>query len=201
MINNGIFSFPSSQLLYIVSGYLIFKGYFSFAIVLLVGALGNTIGNYILYSIAKNKGMEYSVKFVSFFFPKDRVIKEIKKVEVAFKKRGALFLFIGKLLNPIKVIIPIPAGISHMRKDLFIIITFVTSFIWATIFASLGYFFGESYKKFSYFGVIMVVVASIVLFVFYKFINSEVILKEVEGDVKKNNIKKSDKKKLKKVNK
>ena len=55
MILNGVFSFPSSQILYIISGYFVFTGSLSLMLVSVVGALGNTIGNTILFYLTRKK--------------------------------------------------------------------------------------------------------------------------------------------------
>ena len=123
MTINGVVAFPSSQILYILSGYFIFQGDLNFALVVFFGALGHTTGNIILYEISRKKGLEYITSFK--IFPK----REIEKVEAVFRKRGDWFLILGKLVNPIKVFIPIPAGISKMNRVHFGVIVFVTSVI------------------------------------------------------------------------
>ena len=64
------------------------QGILIFAVIF--GTLGNTVGNIILYELARQKGLQYITKFK--IFP----VREIRKVEVAFRRRGAWFLFIGK---------------------------------------------------------------------------------------------------------
>ena len=61
MISNGVITLPSSQILYIITGYFIFTGELNFALASLMGALGNTIGNIILYELARKKGLEYHI--------------------------------------------------------------------------------------------------------------------------------------------
>lgn len=177
---NGIVSVPSSQIIYIIAGYFVFVGNLNPLIVILVGALGHTIGNYILYEISRRKGLEYSTKFIKFMFPMHDVNLEIKKFQVAFEKRSKLLLFVGKLANPSKIFIPIPAGIIKMHRGIFLIITYVTSCIWASIFIAIGYFFGKSYKNFGWIGIILLLVFVIVMYYFYKSMNSKEVLKEVK---------------------
>ena len=97
MIANGSISFPSSQILYIIVGYFVSIGTLSFFPSSLVGALGNAIGNIILYEIVRRRGIHYLKKFQIFRE------QDVKKVEIVFRKRGLWFLFVWKLLPAIKV--------------------------------------------------------------------------------------------------
>ena len=113
MIANGSVSFPSSQVLYIICGYFIARGELVLPVVAFVGALGNTVGNIILYELVRKHGRTFIEKMK--IFP----MSELAKVELAFKKKGAWFIFIGKLLPAIKVFVPIPAGLGKMSRPLF----------------------------------------------------------------------------------
>ena len=57
MIANGFFSFPSSQILYIIVGYFVGTGKLALLPAVLLGALGNTIGNVFLYEAVRGHGV------------------------------------------------------------------------------------------------------------------------------------------------
>ncbi len=178
---NGVISFPSSQLVYIFAGYFASTGDLNLFLVIGVGAVAQSLGNLILYEISRRKGLDYSLKlfkFLDVLNPR----QEIKKIQIAFRKRGSFFLFVGKLVNPIKIFIPIPAGISKMNRIKFFVIVLIASGIWASIFSCIGYYFGKSWEKFGYYGVIMFAVFIIVIMVFYKYINSKEILEELGNE-------------------
>ncbi|GMQ95067.1 MAG: DedA family protein [Patescibacteria group bacterium] len=175
MISNGATSFPSSQVLYIIAGYFIFTGDLNLALVISVGALGNTIGNILLYEAARAKGLVYIIKFK--LFPETAVQKAL----IAFHKKGAWFAFIGKLLPAIKVFVPIPAGISKMNRVLFATIMLSASAIWTLPFLSIGYYFGKSSDVFGKYVIVLIVITLVVLFTFYKYMNSEEVMREVEN--------------------
>lgn len=174
MITNGALSIPSSQILYIISGYFVAQGNFIFAVVVLVGALGNTIGNIILYELVRKHGRTFIERIK--FFP----TRELAKIEAAFKKKGAWFMFVGKLLPAIKVYVPIPAGLGKMHRGIFATLMFIASAIWAAGFLSIGYFFGKSADVFGRYALILVFVAFVVLFLFYRYINSEEVTRAIE---------------------
>lgn len=175
MISNGISMFPSSQFLYMICGYFISTGTLSWPFVMIVGATGNTIGTVILYELTRAKGIEYVLKFK--LFPE----REIRKVQAAFHKKGLWFLFIGKLLPAIKVFVPIVAGIGKASRVPYTIIMFITSLIWTVPFLSIGYIFGKSSDVFGVYAVILMFVALVVIALFYRYINSQEVLDEVES--------------------
>ena len=174
MIANGSVSFPSSQILYIIVGYFVAQGNLTFALAVLAGALGNTVGTAILYEIVRKHGRTFIERMK--LFP----ARELAKVESAFQKKGAWFIFIGKLLPAIKVFIPIPAGLGKMHRGIFTFLMFTASAIWATGFISIGYFFGKSSDLFGHYAFILVVIAVVVLFLFYRYLNSEEVVRGLE---------------------
>lgn len=174
MISNGFIGFPSSQILYIIAGYFVFTGDLNLPLVIIAGALGNTVGNIILYEVARRKGLHYLTKFQIFRE------KEIRKVQVVFQKKGAWFLAAGKLIPALKVFIPIPAGLSHMNRALYVPIIAVTSAIWTAPFLSIGYYFGKSSNVFGKYAVVMAIIAFAVGAIFYRFMNSPEVIEEIE---------------------
>jgi len=174
MIANGAVSFPSSQVLYIITGYFVFTGDLNVALVVFFGAVGNTIGCIILYEITRQKGLDYILKWK--IFPQ----KEVQKITVALRKKGLCFLFIGKLLPAIKVFVPVAAGMGKARRELFIPIMLVSSAIWTIPFLAIGFYFGKSSGLFGKYAIVLVIVAIIVVGIFYKYINSKEVLSEIE---------------------
>ncbi len=174
MIANGFISFPSSQVLYIVAGYFVSLGHLNIISVSIVGALGNTVGNIILYEVVRAYGLVYITKWT--MFPE----REVKKVVFAFRRRGAWFLFISKLLPAIKVFAPIPAGIAKMHRGVFAIIIFISSWLWSLIFLSVGYFFGKTEDIFGAYALVLSLVSLVVVGIFYKYMNSKEVIDAIE---------------------
>ena len=178
---NGFFSFPSSQIIYIIAGYFAYTGDLNIYYVIAFGALGQTLGNWILYEVSRKKGLEYGSKFISYLFPYHDTKKEIQKFQIAFNKSQIFLLFIGKLVNPIKIFIPIPAGIAKVNRAIFLIIVYITSAIWATVFTFIGFYFGKNYQNFGYIGAILFLIALTVMYSFYRLMNSKEVIEELEG--------------------
>ncbi|OGZ06641.1 MAG: hypothetical protein A3C93_00100 [Candidatus Lloydbacteria bacterium RIFCSPHIGHO2_02_FULL_54_17] len=176
MLANGFISFPSSQILYIIVGYFVSTGYLALLPASLVGALGNTGGNILLYEAVRAHGIRYIERF-KIFRPED-----VRKVEVVFKKKGLWFLFIGKLLPAIKVFVPIPAGVGRVHRGAFAGIMFVASWFWSFIFIAIGYFFGKGAEMWRSYGIVLMIVAFTVVFLFYRYMNSRAITDELGAD-------------------
>lgn len=176
MIANGFFSFPSSQVLYIIVGYFIGTGYLALFPASLIGALGNTIGNVLLYEAIRKKGVGFMKQLTQI---RD---DDLRKIEMVFRKRGAWFLFIGKLLPSIKVFVPIPAALGRMHRGLYAIIMFSASWIWSLIFIAIGYVFGKDTSVFKSYALILILVAATVVYLFYRYMNSKEILDAIAND-------------------
>ncbi|OIO31659.1 MAG: hypothetical protein COZ49_03765 [Candidatus Yonathbacteria bacterium CG_4_10_14_3_um_filter_47_65] len=173
MILNGAISIPSSQLLYIITGYFISVGNLFLIPVVLCGAIGNTIGNMMLYEVARAKGLDYITRLK--IFPKPAV----RKAQVAFRKKGGWFAFVGKLLPAIKVFVPIPAGIAKMNRVAFTAIMFVASIIWTFPFIAIGYYFGKSANVLGNYALILFALAIVLVFMFYRYMQSDEVEREV----------------------
>ncbi len=166
MIANGAISFPSSQLLYIIVGYFVARGDITWIPAIILGALGNMIGNVLLYESVRRYGREVVFKWKLF----DPTI--LSKVEIAVAQKGWWFLFVGKLLPAIKVFIPIPAGLGKMHRGGFATIMFLASAIWATTFIFFGYTFGKSFHIFGWYGIGITLFALIIVGLFLRYIDT-----------------------------
>lgn len=167
MIPNGIIGFPSSQILYIICGYFIYNGELKWLPVVAVGALGNTIGNIILYEIIRRNGIKAITKYQLFSE------KPIKRVERAFQKKGGWFLFIGKLTPALKVFAPIAAALGKMRRDRYILVILISSTIWALPFLAIGYYFGKSTQVFGTYAIILLILAGLIALGFWRYVKRQ----------------------------
>lgn len=173
MVANGLLSFPSSQILYILVGYFVSTGYLGLIPASLAGALGNTVGNVLLYEVVRARGVHYIEKFGVFRKA------DIKRVEIVFRQKGLWFLFVGKLLPAIKVFIPIPAALGRVHRGAFAALMLLASWFWSIMFISIGYFFGKSTEVWKSYGVILALVAFVILFLFYRLLNSKEVTAEL----------------------
>lgn len=166
MIANGFSSFPSSQVLYILTGYFISVGTFAWAPVIIFGAIGNTIGNVLLYEAVRRKGVAYALK--KNFIPEEHV----EKFEKVFSNKGAWFLFLGKLVPALKVFVPIAGGMAKTPRALFAFLMLISSAVWAWGFNMIGYTFGKSSDVFGKFAIVLAIFAIILAMWIYRKMNA-----------------------------
>lgn len=171
MVANGVINFPSSQILYLVVGYFVSTGNLLFAGAVAAGAIGNTIGNIITYSLIKKYERPLARKLL--MMDETMFDKIHSALHETFSRRGIWWLFIGKLTPSIKAFIPIVAGLARTPTTLTSLIFLAASFIWATGIIYLGYAFGEHVSLSSFLGVSFLVGITIA-FVLYKRISKKI---------------------------
>lgn len=172
MVSNGLFSFPSSQILYITAGVFIAQGTLPFFPVVLLGTIGNAVGNFFLFLLTKKHGDTVARKFVP-------LSKEMYDALIeTYKDKSAWWIAIGKLTPSLKVITPILAGISRTDNTLTFFIFLVTSFVWSLLFTSIGMFFGKSFS-FGTYGIIIGGIGIAVMLYFMNLVQKRAQRKEV----------------------
>lgn len=170
MVANGIVNFPSSQILYLVVGYFVSTGNLVFATAVLAGALGNTIGNFVTYSLIKK--YEHPLARKLLMLNEETFKKVHSALHETFSQRGMWWLFIGKLTPSVKAFIPVLAGLSRTPTLLTTFIFLSASFVWAIAIIYLGYAFGEHVSLSSFLAVSFLIGAGI-FFILYKNISKK----------------------------
>jgi membrane protein DedA with SNARE-associated domain len=170
MVTNGIGNLPSSQILYIICGYFISTGNLLFIPTIIVGALGNTIGNIITFLLVKKYEHSFARKLL--MMDEATFSKVHGALHSTFTKRGLWYIFIGKLTPSVKAFIPIVAGLADTKTKITSFIFLVSSLIWAAMITSLGYFFGEQITLKS-FAAVSFLVGSIIIFFLYRSISKK----------------------------
>ncbi len=165
MVANGIVNFPSSQILYLIVGYFISTGNLVFGTALMAGALGNTLGNFVAYSLIKK--YEHPLARKLLMMNESTFNKIHGALHETFSKRGLWWLFVGKLTPSVKAFIPILAGLARTPVFITTLIFLVASFVWAAGIIYIGYAFGEHVSLSSFLAVSFLIGASIV-FILYK---------------------------------
>jgi membrane protein DedA with SNARE-associated domain len=128
------------------------------------GALGNTIGNFIIYTLIKKYERPLARKVLML---DERMFDKIHgALHDTFSKRGIWWLFIGKLTPSVKAFIPVVAGLARTPTVITAFIFLTASFIWATGVIYLGYTFGEHVSLSSFLGVSFLIGAVIIFFIY-----------------------------------
>jgi len=143
---NGIIGFPSSELTSILGGmYSFFYGYPLLNSIILL-TFGNLVGAYVLYLIGRYFGHNWILKIN--FVKKRLNEKTIMRLSKKFQKEGAYWIGIFRCFPIGRTVISIPAGMIKMPQSTFLIYSAIGMAIWATIWASLGYYLGMGFLRY-----------------------------------------------------
>ena len=119
------FIFPGTAIM-IAAGALIPSGIIPLWPVLVGAVAGATLGDFISYGIGYRFGpvLETHWPFVS--HP-----QLLAKGHALFEKHGALSIFVGRFLGPVRAVVPLVAGSLQMPVERFLIANIVSAIIWA----------------------------------------------------------------------
>ncbi len=108
---------------------------------IILGAMGATIGTTAIYLIALKLGRIILLRYLKFLKISE---KKLERVEIWFEKYGDKAVFLGRMIPVMREMISVPAGLLKMKFPKFILYTFAGSLVWATATILAGYYFGES---------------------------------------------------------
>lgn len=98
--------------------------------------LGVYAGDALWFFIGWHLGSDFVKRFGKFFFVTE---ERFQKIQNLFNNNGKWVLFFSKFVFGFNHLVMAAAGASHMRIKKFIVCQLYTSFIWTTIFMSIGY--------------------------------------------------------------
>jgi membrane protein DedA with SNARE-associated domain len=114
-------------------GALISVGGLTFWPVLIAGAIGAALGDWLSYWV----GLKLEDK-VYHMWPLSQHPDLIPAGESFVRKWGALAIFIGRFSGPLRATVPIIAGVFAMPYGRFQIANFTSAFVWAAVLLTLG---------------------------------------------------------------
>lgn len=130
--------FPGT-ILVIIAGGLAAQGFYDFSILWLSAALGALIGDVLSFEFG-NHGKH--------FFAEHRWFKNhLLKGKEFFQRHGDKSVFLGRFVGPLRPVIPVIAGLSHMNRLRFYRADFTSGILWAGAHLGLGYLFGAAWQQ------------------------------------------------------
>jgi membrane protein DedA with SNARE-associated domain len=111
-----------------------------------LGALGNTIGSVVAYYVGAAGGRPLLERYGRFLLI---TTHDLDRADAFFARRGPLAVCISRVLPVVRTFISLPAGIARMRFGLFVVLTFVGSFVWSLALAWGGYALGQHWQRVS----------------------------------------------------
>ncbi len=110
-------------------------------LVVVFATLGADIGAIVNYYLAKWLGRPIIYRFADSRIGHICLItrESVEKAESFFREHGSASTFFGRLVPAVRQLISIPAGLSGMRLDKFLIYTTLGAGVWNSVLALLGY--------------------------------------------------------------
>ena len=137
-LESTFFPFPS-EVAMIPAGYLASQGDMSLTLAIVIGTLGSLSGALFNYYLAKKYGRKGVLRFGKyFFFTEDK----LEKMEKFFVEHGSFSTFVARLIPGVRQFVSLPAGLSSMNLQKFMLHTTLGAGIWVIVLTLLGYFIG-----------------------------------------------------------
>lgn len=108
------------------------------------GALGNTLGSIIAYSVGVWGGRPVIEKYGKYVLISRH---DLDLADRWFQRWGNLAVFGSRLLPLVRTFISLPAGVARMPVGQFTAYTFVGSFGWSLGLAWAGFLLGENWER------------------------------------------------------
>jgi len=167
-LGSSIFPFPSEVTLPF-SGFLVHAGKLNYFLVVLVAAIGDTLGSLVPFGIGYFLEEKVIVNLVRKHGKYILVTEhDYQKASKWFEKYGDKVVFLCKLVPAGRLVVPLPAGVFEMNVWKFITYSFFGSLIWATVLTYICVYFGSKwdslsgyFKQFEYVIVALFVIAVI----------------------------------------
>lgn len=164
-----------SEVIMPFSGFLASTGRFDLTLVILSGAVGNTIGSWVAYGLGLWGHDRVVRRFVRRY---GKVIllseTELDKMEAFMHKYKGVSVLIARFTPGVRTIISLPAGIARLPFLRFTFLTFVGTLLWSALLAWIGYTLGTNWKSLEvYFrkfeiAIIGLIILAIAFYVFRK---------------------------------
>ncbi|TNC47236.1 DedA family protein [Rubellimicrobium rubrum] len=148
MILENVFPPIPSELIVPLAGFKAAQGSFSLFGLLIVAALGSTVGTLLWYGLARAWGRDRFLRFLDRHGVWLTMSREEAETAMAwFQRHGPVAVFLGRLVPTVRTLISVPAGLSEMSFLSFLLYTTAGSATWIAILAGAGYLLEDNYER------------------------------------------------------
>lgn len=134
--------FMPGESLVLMSGFLAGRGTFDLDVLIVTISVAAIAGDSIGYGLGHHLGREWLLRYGRWFGIRQT---HLAKVDGYFAQHGGKSAFFSHFMHLLRSLMPFLAGASRMGYWRFFSYNAIGCILWATIFALLGYFFGESW--------------------------------------------------------
>lgn len=148
MFLETIFPPIPSEVIMPVAGIAAAKGQMALPWVIASGTAGAMLGNTVWYLAARALGV---IRLKPFIMRHGRLLTmswhEVERAEHWFRRQGAFFVFLGRMLPTVRSLVSVPAGLLKMRFRTFLIASTVGTAGWTAMLAFAGYKLRENFGE------------------------------------------------------
>ncbi len=143
----NIFPPIPSEVILTFSGFVARDANLNIILIIIFATLGSLIGAIILYLLGFILNNAFFQKLIDTKLGKMLHLKkeDINKSIDLFKEKGYKSVFYSRLVPIVRSLISIPAGMSKMNFNTFLLLTTIGSLIWNTILILIGAIVGKNY--------------------------------------------------------
>ncbi len=110
--------------------------------------IGSVVGAIVLYWIGYTFNVDVIERFIAKWGYLLRLkVEDIEKADRWFEKRGILTVFLCRMIPVLRSLISIPAGMSKMKFQTFLVFTVLGTLIWNIILVSAGAILGANWRN------------------------------------------------------
>lgn len=120
----------------VLGGIMVQRGVFPFAGAVLAAAAGSFIADQLFFAGGRRFRNHPRVRRIA-------VRPAFARALRAFERRPTLFVFAFRFLYGLRTVSPVAIGTTHLPTARFMLLNGAAALLWATIFVSIGYWFGH----------------------------------------------------------
>lgn len=149
MFIENVFPPIPSELIIPLAGYMVSKGQFEFAGVIIAGTIGSVLGALPLYyagrRIKEKRLIKLTKKYGRWLAMSEA---DINRAQNWFEKYGGWTVLFCRLIPGLRSVISIPAGINRMNVASFLLWSTAGMALWTTVLTTAGYLLKSNFEKF-----------------------------------------------------
>ena len=150
MFLENVFPPIPSELIMPLAGYTAAQGSANIVLVILAGSIGSLAGAYLWFVVGHWIGEERLKRLADRYGRWMTVTRDdIDKADDWFDQHGHKAVLIGRLIPTIRTLISVPAGLSEMHWQTFLLYSAIGTVAWTALLALLGYWLGSAYEQVS----------------------------------------------------
>ncbi len=140
-LESACFPLPS-EIVLPFGGYMVSQGILNFWNAVLAGLLGGTFGSVFAYGVGYYGGRPFILRYGKYFFIRS---SDVQRADNLFNKYGTQIVFWARFMPVIRTFISLPAGITRMRFDKFLVYTILGAIPWTILFVYIGVIMGDNW--------------------------------------------------------